>query len=89
MVSSFSPKYLEDAPKFDAKKIEEIAKRLQKDLTGKSTKNHPDMLLCWKIPSAIVKSGDEKGFWLYPGLWTIAKIYPPLIHEGATNNANH
>ena len=44
------------------------------------------MLLCWKIPSKIVKKGSDEYGMTYPGLWTIAKIYPPLQHKGTRKN---
>lgn len=83
MISSRSSFAIEDASKFDESKIEEIANRMYKDLTGKSKMNYPDLMLCWKIPSSILKQGDEYGCETYPGLWTVAKIYPPLVHAGA------
>jgi hypothetical protein len=83
MISSFSSFAKEDASKFDESKIEEIANRMYKDLTGKSKMNYPDLMLCWKIPSSILKQGDKYGCETYPCLWTVAKIYPPLEHQGA------
>ena len=62
---------------------QELVEELFYLLTGKSKMNYPDLMLCWKIPSSILKQGDEYGCETYPGLWTVAKIYPPLVHAGA------
>ena len=72
--------------KFDKEEINDIANRFCKDLAKKSKKYKPDLLLCWKIPSKIVKKGSDEYGMTYPGLWTIAKIYPPLQHKGARKN---
>jgi hypothetical protein len=81
MISSFSSSILKEAPKFNNDNIKEIADRMYKDLTGKSKINYPDMILCWKIPKSILEMGS--GNETYPGLWTFAKIYLPIKHQGA------
>ena len=82
MISSRCSQSIDAASKFDESKINEISDRMYKDLTGKSKNNYPDLILCWKIPTSMVKKGSELGFDTYPGLWTFAKIYPPLEHVG-------
>jgi hypothetical protein len=82
MISSRCSQSIDAASKFDESKINEISDRMYKDLTGKSKNNYPDLILCWKIPTNMVKKGSELGFDTYPGLWTFAKIYPPLEHVG-------
>lgn len=86
MFTSYSSNSIDKAIKFDEVQINNIANRFCKDLTNKSKKYKPDMLLCWQIPSNIVKKGCEELNMLYCGLWTVAKIYPPLLHEGAKSN---
>ena len=81
MISSFSSSILKEAPKFNNDNIKEMADRMYKDLTGKSKINYPDMILCWKIPKSILEMGS--GNETYPGLWTFAKIYLPIKHQGA------
>ena len=86
MFTSYSSSTIDKAAKFDKEEINDIANRFCKDLAKKSKKYKPDMLLCWKIPSKIVKKGSDEYGMTYPGLWTIAKIYPPLQHKGARKN---
>lgn len=50
-------------------------RRLAKDIPSPK----PDMMLCWSIPHNIVFSYERT----YPGLWALAKIYPPIHHHGA------
>lgn len=86
MFTSYSSSTIDKAAKFDEEEINNIANRFCKDLAKKSKKYKPDLLLCWKIPSKIVKKGSDEYGMTYPGLWTIAKIYPPLQHKGARKN---
>lgn len=64
---------------FNEKVIQKTALRLNKDISQQTPQTKPDMLLCWKIPTYIVKQGEC----IYPGLWGVAKIYSPFQHEGA------
>lgn len=40
---------------------------------------NPDMMICWKIPEGIATQDP----WKIPGLWVLAKIYDPILHQGA------
>lgn len=86
MFTSYSSNSMDKAIKFDQMQIHTIANRFYKHLAHKSKKCKPDMLLCWRIPLKIVKKGCEELNMLYPGLWAIAKIYPPILHEGSINS---
>ena len=59
--------------------IPETFERLQKDLSKKYPSLKPNLIICWKIPSRIVKENNQT----FPGLWSIAKIYPSIKHHGA------
>lgn len=50
-------------------------RRLAKDIPSPK----PDVMLCWSIPNNIIFSYDRT----YPGLWALAKFYPPILHQGA------
>ena len=58
--------------------VPNIAARFMKKI-GKNTSRKPDMILCWKIPKSII----FKYYQTFPGLWALAKIYPPIRHRGA------
>ena len=59
--------------------ISDTFRRFQIDLAKPKRSQKPDLLICWKIPTKIVKRGEHT----YPGLWAIAKIYPAIKHLGA------
>ena len=59
--------------------IPKVMERLPKDLSRRYPSLKPDVILCWKIPSKIILSADQT----FPGLWAVAKIYPPIRHSGA------
>ncbi len=46
---------------------------------SKNRSRKPDMILCWKIPDILIFQQDVT----YPGLWALAKIYPPVRHRGS------
>lgn len=54
--------------------------RFQKDLGKKYPSLRPDIIICWKIPKRIVMDYEQT----FPGLWTIAKVYPAIKHYGST-----
>jgi len=58
--------------------VPEIASRFMKKI-GKNSSRKPDMVLCWRIPKTII----NKYYQTFPGLWALAKIYPPIRHRGA------
>ena len=47
---------------------------------GKSNKK-PDIIICWKIPKKIVLHEDNDV--TIPGLWVLAKYFPPISHKGS------
>lgn len=47
---------------------------------GKSYQK-PDLILCWKIPKRLVLHEDND--LTIPGLWVLAKIFPPIPHKGS------
>ena len=67
---------------FDRKTIEKIAIRLRTDIGETTPRRKPEILICWKIPQNIVEQG-AKWELVFPGLWAVAKIYPPIRHKGA------
>ena len=53
--------------------------RLRKDMSKRFPSLRPDIIICWKIPSKIVLKDELQTF---PGLWVMAKSYPPINHIG-------
>lgn len=60
--------------------ISKTSERLLKALSKKFLSLKPDLMICWKIPTRIVMDSEQT----FPGLWAVAKIYPPTKHCGFT-----
>ncbi len=60
------------------KNIRITAERFSK-IGQKYKSSYPDFAVCWKIPRWMVESYEDD---TYPGLWVVAKILDPEIHEG-------
>lgn len=54
--------------------------RFATDLGRRYPSLRPNILMCWKIPSRIVKDYLDQTI---PGLWCIVKVYPSVSHKGA------
>ena len=59
--------------------IPDTFERFRIDLGKHYPSLKPNVLLCWKIPSRIVKDMDQT----FPGLWCVVKIYSAIKHKGA------
>lgn len=45
------------------------------------SKHKPDLVMCWKIPRKIILHEDNDV--TIPGLWVLAKFFPPIPHQGS------
>lgn len=80
IITSYSDKYPDKELLVQFKNgIPDTFERLSKDVNRRFPSKRPDLVLCWKIPNRIVYSYDQT----FPGLWALAKIYPPITHQGA------
>ena len=80
IITSYSDKYPDKELLVQFKNgIPDTFERLSKDVNRRFPSKRPDIVLCWKIPDRIVYSYDQT----FPGLWALAKIYPPITHQGA------
>lgn len=59
--------------------VPDTFERFSKDFGKRFPSLRPDLILCWNIPEKIVLDG---GGCTYPGLWMLAKIFPPILHRG-------
>ena len=59
--------------------IPQTFERFQKDLGKRFPSLKPNLMICWKIPNAIILKDQ---FHTFPGLWAIVKIYPRIKHHG-------
>lgn len=59
-------------------RIIDIQDRFLKDLKCCQSLK-PDLILSWKIPMKLIEAYEIT----IPGLWSISKIYPPIIHKGS------
>lgn len=80
IITSYSDKYPDKELLIQFKNgIPDTFERLSKDVNRRFPSKRPDIVLCWRIPNRIVYSYDQT----FPGLWALAKIYPPITHQGA------
>ena len=82
IITSYSDKEPNDRMISEFKdKISDTIVRFQRDFAKPYRSLKPDLIICWKIPTKIVKNDIQT----FPGLWAIAKIYPEIRHKGAKN----
>ena len=66
-------------------KVPSIIERLPSHVTKIDGRNYPSLkpnvLIGWLIPQKIVL--DERAWETIPGLWAMAKILPPIQHQGS------